>query len=294
MPLNSWSFKNAAYQAKFRKDGIVSAIVISKEDLESLNGIFEAYHVALDDSYFRRFHVGIHSNDIVYKTQLNKEIAGIMDPYCKELFDNYRRLIYSVQIKGTGPGSELALHQDWSVVDEDIHNSATVWIPLCDSFISNGAIHAIPGTHRFKPYPRGGTIAGRYDHLHDQLLPLMEPFECKAGTILVFDSSLLHYSPANLSNDYRVSVVTTIVPGNAQVIQYYNNPQVSKTKAEMYAMSDDFYLHFNNFLEVQAIQVPFGNKMNKEKTLGARVVNSTLLKIKIIIDKYLFFVKNLK
>ena len=122
----------------------------------------------------------------------------------------------------------------------------------------------------------------------------MEPFECKAGTILVFDSSLLHYSPANLSNDYRVSVVTTIVPGNAQVIQYYNNPQVSKTKAEMYAMSDDFYLHFNNFLEVQAIQVPFGNKMNKEKTLGARVVNSTLLKIKIIIDKYLFFVKNLK
>jgi ectoine hydroxylase-related dioxygenase (phytanoyl-CoA dioxygenase family) len=101
----------------------------------------------------------------------------------------------------------VPLHQDWSLVDEDKYRSATVWLPLCDSVVANGAIHAIDGSHEMKAYPRGGTIHGKYEHLHEELKGMMKPYECEAGTIMLFDSRVLHYSPPNLSKKYRISVI---------------------------------------------------------------------------------------
>jgi hypothetical protein len=98
---NKWSLKNAKYQSVFDKNGIVATIKVDSADLTKLNEIFDKNHSNLDDGYFHRFHVGIHSNDLEYKRGLHKSISEILDPYYDALFDNYRRLIYTMQIKGT-------------------------------------------------------------------------------------------------------------------------------------------------------------------------------------------------
>jgi len=262
-PVISNFFKDKNLQQAFEADGIVSTITISATDLEKLNALFNRLHQGLDDYYFHRFHVGIHSNDLDYKTTVNKEIAEILNPYYEQLFHNCRKLTYTFQIKGTGPDSFFPIHQDWSLVDESKYSSATVWLALCDSMIENGGLFAIPGSHLYDSPPRSGTIPGIMNDAHNELVHLMQPYLCKAGTIMVFDPRVMHYSPANVTNKPRISIVNSILPTHAPVVQYYCQPKVNAGKAELYLVPDDFHLHFNDFIANQHSQKPNGEKLGE-------------------------------
>lgn len=260
-------FNDKSIQKKFQKNGIVEAFKISQIDVNKLLAIYNKYHSNLEDEYLHKFHVGIHSADEEYKKNLHESIKLVLDPYYQNIFKNYRRLTYTVIIKGTGYNSILPLHQDWSLVNESMNSSATVWLTLCDSNIENGAIFAIPGSHKFINTPRAGSISGRVEHLHEKLLHLMKPYPCKAGTILVFDPRLFHYSPSNHTKEPRITVINSIVPESAILTLYYQEKNEPLNPLELYEVPDDFHLRFNNFVEEQHDFKPQGKKIGELRSL---------------------------
>ena len=79
----------------------------------------------------------------------------------------FRALNFGLQIKGTGPGSRLEIHQDWSVTDEDGFRSVTFWIPLVDSHPRNGTVHYLLGDpDRF----RGFELDAHYLRSHGRVV----------------------------------------------------------------------------------------------------------------------------
>ncbi len=262
MSLNNKDFVliDQSLQKQLENDGIVALPCISNEDVSKLTALFEQFHVGLDESYFDRFHIGVHSNDLIYKKKLHESTAEILDKYLPKYFANFRRLIWTMQIKGRGANSIVPLHQDWTIVNEQQHSSFTVWIPLCDSDLNNGCIHAIPGSHLLPAFPRFGSLTGEYNSLHNELLPAMKPYPCKAGAMLIFNNRLLHFSPPNLSENYRISVISLLVPKSAQTVLYHRNLMLPDKQIEEYRVSDDFHLYFNDFLEKQSNFVPAGEK----------------------------------
>lgn len=268
------------------QDGIVALPPINADDIEKLTELFNVFHADLDDSFFHRFHVGVHSNNFEYKKALHDAITQILDPYLHVHFTNFRRLVWTMQIKGTGAGSLVPLHQDWSVVDERYFSSFTLWIALCDTTIENGCIHAIPQSHLLPCFPRGIALQGKYDSLHDDLLPYMKPYACKAGTMLIFDNRLLHYSPPNFTGNFRVSTITLLVPDKADTVLYYKNTNVPDAPIEVYDMEDDFYLHFKDFLASQNACAPWGIK--RAKSFKFKEYHPTLSKV---LQKLFFYKK---
>ncbi len=79
-------------------------------------------------------------------------------------------------------------------------NSVTVWIPLQETNLEQGALLVAPGTHKLGPIDNiGGIIPA--EHEFD-----LQPCPVKFGEALIFDQKLVHQSGKNISNDVRFSV----------------------------------------------------------------------------------------
>ncbi len=261
--------KDSDLQSKLNTEGFILVDFLTPSEVENLQALFDRLNASRTDIPYDRLYTCLHNPDQNYRQQMNLEIGNILMPIFDRYFSNVKSTVFTFQIKGIGKESELYAHQDWNFTREDEgYRTYTLWISLIDSDERNGTLSVFPGSHLKVKNIRGAGIEPLFSGKQQEIIPYLTPLSIKAGQLMLFDSALLHYSSANHSNSIRVSVMTNILPADAEVFLYFQNMENSSLVDE-YQVPTDFFLLYNDFKNEYERPPSFGTKQRTLTQGGA-------------------------
>lgn len=264
------------HQAKFDKQGFIVLPFLDDEDVTYLNKIFDELHPEINSS---GFFSGSYSNDISYKKKASQLIVEVFSKAYEKYFTNYQPFGAAFLFKVPGENSELAIHQDWTIVDEEEHVALNCWVPLTDIHPENGALHIVPGTHydNIKTL-RAPTIPFFFSGNDREVEMASIPMYVKAGEAVILNQSVIHYSVPNRSNEVRKAITAGVKSKGAQMYFHYKLPD--KNELEVFKMDDDFLISFNNFFEDIRLRPYLGESVGfkpyENPILDLRVLHETI------------------
>jgi ectoine hydroxylase-related dioxygenase (phytanoyl-CoA dioxygenase family) len=231
-------FKDKKHQEEFEQNGYVVLPFLSEGEIDFLSQTF--------DQNFPDFPDGFYSTSFSKDEQAKKNtwlaIDEIFDAKIQHLAMPYRKLGSCFLTKSPGDKGEMPIHQDWTIVDEPRYHSITVWVPLCDVDDKNGAMQAIPGSHKFSKALRSPSIPDPLDQIAGILRKDLVDIPMKAGEALVFSQALFHASPPNKGMDVRKVVTFGFIPQEAELFFHYLNEE---GRVEKYKVPDSFFGDYN-------------------------------------------------
>lgn len=235
-------FNDPELQKMFNNEGYVILDFLNHEEVQHLKNVFDELH----PQGVTGFYTSTFAVDTDYRKRVDEEIQLTMQRGLQSYFQDYKVYCGSYIAKAPGIKSELILHQDMTLVDETKFTGTNIWIPLVDLDSSNGAIEVLPRSHRlFRTY-RGSSLPDIYDGMVNEVKSLMQPCYLKAGQAIVFDQSIIHYSPPNLSEVVRPVVNTFVTHKDATIKICYWDKQ-RQGEIEMFDQDEDFMVNFQNF-----------------------------------------------
>ncbi len=236
-------FKSDEHQALFDKQGFIVLPFITPDEVGQLDKLFDELHPNLSSG---GFFSGSYSGDIDYKKKASDAVVKIFTRAYEELFVNYTPFGAAFLYKVPGENSELAAHQDWTIVDETKNVALNCWVPLCDVTKENGALSILPGSH-FDNFNviRAPTLPFFFSGDDEMVVKELVPMEVSAGTAVILNQSVIHYSPPNRSNTIRKAVTAGLKSKDAQMYFHYKLPD--KDELEVFEMDDSFLISFKDF-----------------------------------------------
>lgn len=237
-------FKDKALEEEFDKNGFVVVDFIGKEEIEFLKYKYHELHPQNN----RGFYASTFQDDLEYRNKVDEAVSSIHNPALEQYFKDHKNYLGCFVTKNNEIKSELGMHQDLSLVDEDKYVPMNVWVPLIDINEKNGALRLLPGSNNFPKNYRAPTIPFTYQE-HIKLIELyMKPMYVKAGQAVICSQSTIHDSLPNLSNDFRIVSQNFISHKDAQFqIVYWDKK--CKNKLEIYKTENDLlkkYVQFKN------------------------------------------------
>jgi len=237
-------FKNEEHQQLFDKQGFIVLPFINQGEVEVLDKLFDELHPDINSS---GFFSGSYSTDLAYKQKASDEIVNVFSRAYQELFVNYTPFGGAFLYKVPGQNSALAAHQDWTIVDESKHVALNCWVPLCDVTIENGPLMIMPGSHFDNlNVVRAPTMPFFFSGDDDLVVNELVPMEVKAGTAVILNQSVIHYSPANTSTKIRKAITAGVKSEGAQMYFHYKAP--GSELLEVFEVPDNFFLTFKDFI----------------------------------------------
>lgn len=236
-------FSDPKLQNEFNENGFVIVPFISSKQIESLFELYKTYYPNGVEGFFST----TFANNVEHRENVNRSIREICFEQIEELFENYKILFSSFIVKAPGENSRLIMHQDMTLVDEKLYSGINIWCPMVDLTTTNGAIEVLPKSHRFYETYRGSSIPDIYDDVKDEVASLMQPCYLKAGEAIIFDQSIIHNSPPNLSDAERPTINTFVAHQDARIKICYWDKEMYGANIEIFEQEDDFLEKFENF-----------------------------------------------
>lgn len=233
--------KDAALHEQLETEGYVVLTFYNTEDIELLQE-FYLTHTKTNHSGFQPT---TYFNSLEYRLKASDFIKSIAKSYIDNYLQDYKTYMGSFIVKHADKNSELGVHQDMSLVDESEFMGMNIWAPLCDTTTKNGALHLIPGSHRLFPTYRNASIKNIYDKYYQQIKKYMQPVYVKAGEAIIFDNSILHYSPVNHSDSIRIATNVFVTHKDAKITICYHDKAINKI--ERFEQEDDFFTTYTQF-----------------------------------------------
>ena len=224
---------------KLENDGFVLVPFLNSEKVEELNRIYSEIDFQTEELFWSSSF--LESNE--QKRQLTLSADSVVSENMNEILEDFKPLGASFLTKFRGEYSEMPIHQDWTVVDENQFGSYTIWIALTDTTAENGALEVIPGSHRMSTSLRSPSLPVSFESLRSKLRPYLQLLPMRAGEALIFNHALLHSSPANTSKIPRVAATFGFVPKDASLCMYYRK---GESKVAKYDMPDDMFIRYND------------------------------------------------
>lgn len=238
-------FKDEQLQKAFDENGYVKIPLLSNDDIQSLTNLFYQYHKELKENTFG---ASSFMQSKSTKMEIRDNLYPIFLPYFEKVFKDYTYFGSSFLYKTKGKNSELAPHQDWSIVNENEFVAINIWTPLIDTYPDNGTLYVVPQSQAQKKFSlRAPTIPFYFLNYFDTVVKCSEPMNAKAGEAVILNQSLIHYSSPNIKEDIRIAITSGIKSKNAPMNFYYYNE--SQKMVERYKMPENFLLDFDNFAE---------------------------------------------
>lgn len=238
-------FKDDAMQARFQKQGFLVVPFIDEAEIKYLNDFFDSLHPDLPKEGFVS---GSYSQDFSYKKKASDEIVKVFSKHYERLFVDYQPFGAAFLFKMPSQNSELAIHQDWTIVDEEKFVALNCWVPLIDVNETNGALQIVPGTHydALKTL-RSPTLPFFFSGNDDVVVEASIPMCVKAGEAVILNQSVIHYSRANLSNQIRKAITAGVKSKGTPMQFNYKDNSKHANEIEVFEMPEDFLLSFKNF-----------------------------------------------
>lgn len=235
-------FKDVDLQNQLNDNGFVILDFLSSDELQTLNNFYLVKHPETVNG----FYTSTFAKDTEYRKEVDSAIQAQMKRNLENYFFDYKIHCGSFIVKGADEKSVLKMHQDMTLVDESIYTGINIWIPLIDLTTENGAIEVLPRSHRLFKTFRGASLPDIYDGIENSVYKVMQPFYLKAGQAIVFDQSIIHYSPANKSDKVR-PVINTFITHKDATIQICYWDKNSRNEIELFNQAPDFMVNFQNF-----------------------------------------------
>lgn len=164
------------------------------------------------------------------------------------------------QVKPPHINSDLLIHQDSTVIDEENEYCLFVWIPFCDVTMDNGVISFVNGSHLWGNTQRSLGVPWQFRSHTKTLYKYATPVTVKKGDVLVFDPATIHASAPNLSKEIRHAITITVLRKSYQLVYYFRNPDIAPNLVEKYYVDENFYYEYD------FISKPDETKWRKEVT----------------------------
>jgi hypothetical protein len=235
-------FKSTDNQESFEKNGFVVLPFYTPEEIKALTDLYHELHPQDENGFFP----STFSKDKNYRSIADAQIREIgqrsIEHYCRDV----KVVCGAFIVKNIGEDSGMCVHQDMSLVDESKYTGINIWVPLVDLTIKNGALFVLRGSHRMVPTYRGSSIPECFSLVMDEILDFMEPVIVKAGEAVIFDQSIIHFSPPNYSDQIRIVTNTYFTQNQAEFRTYYWQPAY-ENQVEAFAQDDSFMTNFEQF-----------------------------------------------
>lgn len=239
---------NDELQKQFDEKGYVKLKLFEPEEIEELRAIHSSLHP--NDRFNTqeknvKYHFSFLDTNKDYKQQVFTKLSEMFQPKLDQYLYDYEPLVINFVNKEPGLG-EVPIHQNWNFVDETQYVSVSVWAPLVDVAEVNGTLEVIEGTHNiFRNILRSPSIpwffTGYEKHLIDKYCT---PIEVKAGEVLIFDDSIIHYSKPNNGTYNRLVIQVIAKPKEVQAKHYYMKKKLFGTAVEELDVDSNFFLNF--------------------------------------------------
>lgn len=237
--------QNTDLQSQLDRDGYLLIDFIDPNLVSRLKLFYEQGLLENDDSGFR---VGLDHPDKALVEETTQFLIEMLQSTAEAVFNNPKIFTASYVVKHPGSQTTVPPHQDWTFTDETQFATYTVWIPLVDTSVENGALCVIPGSHRFFEHPRSSpspeSKSAIADHLFT-LFPYAKPIPMRAGQALIFNNRTIHASPPNLTDKPRIAVGIGVTSKAAPLRHFYQLP-IAPDKLKEYEVDEAFFIKFDN------------------------------------------------
>ncbi len=235
-------FKSDEIQHQFEQDGYVVLPFYEPQEIDELSALYHELHPKEESGFFP----STFSQDKNYRSIADEQIRRIGSRSIAHHCQDIKVVCGAFIVKNVGEDSGMCVHQDMSLVDESRYTGINIWVPLIDLTIENGALFVLKGSHRMTPTYRGSSISECFAPVMDELLDFLEPVLVKAGQAVIFDQSIIHFSPPNYSDQIRIVTNTYFTHQDAQFRTYYWQPDYGN-QVEAFAQDDTFMTNFEQF-----------------------------------------------
>ncbi|MCS6933624.1 MAG: phytanoyl-CoA dioxygenase family protein [Chitinophagales bacterium] len=177
--------------------------------------------------------------------QVINELAPVILP---RLFDMQKTDTHTggaFQVKPPHPNSDLLIHQDSTVIDEESDYCLFVWIPFCDVTMENGVVSFVSGSHLWGNTQRSLGVPWQFKNYIPILYKHAHPVTVKKGDVIVFDPACIHASAPNLGTEIRHAITMTVLRKNYQLVYYFRNPELPLDQIEKYYVTEEFYYTYD-------------------------------------------------
>lgn len=240
-------FRDPALQQEFARNGFVVRRLISGEAAAELRD--EVAALRPDDGYSPQlgpdgritYHLSELDSNRIYKRAVSEIGPRHLWPQVEDLLEDYKLLNTSVFAKLPGKG-DFEAHSDWDVTVDPRETSINIWCPLVDVTALNGALQLLAGSHGLVTNINGPLIPPYYSRYLEKLKSMTRTVELAAGEALLFDSSIIHCSPPNLSAEPRYAVRMLAIPTRCEPVLF--RPDPASNMLEAFRMNvDDYVVH---------------------------------------------------
>lgn len=149
------------------------------------------------------------------------------------------------QVKPAHVNSDLLIHQDSTVIDEEKDYCLFIWIPFCDITMENGPISFLPGSHLWGNMQRSLGVPWQFRGHIPTLYKYVKPVTLRKGDVIVFDPAVIHASAPNLSKEIRHAITITVLRKDYKLIYYFRNKEIDDSLIEKYEVDETFYYGYD-------------------------------------------------
>jgi len=234
-------FHEADLNVQIEKQGFAVVPFATAQEIQGIKNFYNNLPaVDAKGTYVTMFHPSYE-----YRRMVDEKIKSLFEERAAGLLNNYKALFANFMVKEAGKEGDFPMHQDWTYVDESRFASYAFWIPMQDVDAENGALHVVPGSHKFGRNLRGPYIHEPFQRLSDTLkAKYAVPVMLKAGEALVWDHRLIHYSLPNRTTQSRLAFTLIMTPHDAEVIHCFGRRQSSFDEVDVFSVGPDFYLNY--------------------------------------------------
>lgn len=231
-------FQDESLFKQFNENGYVVVDFFSNSDIEQLLDVYQQHSFQTPEHFYSTSF--LHDKEI--KLNISAAIQAIIRPKLNQILQSYKELGAVFLIKPSAENTQMPIHQDWTVAEEPEHHSITVWIPLQDTTVTNGAITVLPKSHRLSTGLRSPSLQDPLQEIKDIAKDMMQTLELKRGQAFIFTHALLHASHANTSGKERIAVAYGVVHKETELI-YFHRPSAGG-KVQKLSIPNDFFISY--------------------------------------------------
>lgn len=242
-------FLDDAQQVHFVEQGwVVIKNVVRNGEIESFMDTFR--HISTLEGFELDKH--LLNSGRLFNPEIRKRTQEVINQNAKtilpRLFDMEKVDTHTggaYQVKPCSEESDLQIHQDSTVIDEEEDYCLFVWIPFCDVTETNGPIWVLPGSHLWGNTQRSLGVPWNFLKHVDFLRKYMHPVLVNKGDVIVFDPALVHCSTPNFSDEIRHAITVTVLRKNYRLVYYFKNKEAAPDTIEKYEVDENFYYGYD-------------------------------------------------
>ena len=201
-----------------------------------------------DENSSKGFSTGLDQRDRSKSLACSSRILEYLSPFLKDHLEDYQAIISTFIVKNTGTHNITPIHQDWTFVDESSYRSYTLWCPLQDVTLDNGALGLLPKSHHIlgesvRPSPCPPYVPVFSECMMD-VFGYMDFLSLSAGEAVLFDHRCWHGAMPNMLPETRIAIGISLTHKSAQLHHHYLLP--STNQAAIFSVDQAFFYRYNN------------------------------------------------